>query len=54
MLFIAGAAPLYFQKQYPGRDAAEAFAQQKVAASIKGTDANDLMYQLDASRTYAP
>jgi homoserine O-acetyltransferase len=54
LLFVAGAAPLYFQKQYPARDAAEAFAQQRVAASIEGTDANDLMYQLDASRTYAP
>jgi homoserine O-acetyltransferase len=54
LLFVAGAAPLYFQKQYPGRDVAEAFARDRVAASIAGTDANDLVYQLDASRTYAP
>ena len=54
LLFVAGAAPLYFQAQYPTREAAEAFAQERVAASIAGTDANDLVYQLDASRSYAP
>ena len=54
LLFVAGAAPLYFQAQYPTRDAAGAFARERVAASIAGTDANDLVYQLDASRTYAP
>jgi homoserine O-acetyltransferase len=54
LLFVAGAAPLYFQVQYPRREAAEAFARERVAASIKGTDANDLIYQVDASRTYNP
>ncbi len=54
LLFVAGAAPLYFQAQYPKREAAEAFARERVAASIAGTDANDLIYQIDASRTYAP
>jgi homoserine O-acetyltransferase len=54
LLFIAGAAPLYFQAQYPKRDAAEAFARERVAASIAGTDANDLIYQLEASRNYDP
>ncbi|HEX8414926.1 MAG TPA: alpha/beta fold hydrolase [Sphingomicrobium sp.] len=54
LLFVAGAAPLYFQAQYPRRGAAEAFARQRVAASIAGTDANDLIYQLDASRNYDP
>jgi homoserine O-acetyltransferase len=54
LLFVAGAAPLYFQAQYPTRDAAEAFAGERVAASIANTDANDLVYQLDASRHYNP
>ncbi|MBB5716510.1 alpha/beta fold hydrolase [Sphingomonas aerophila] len=54
LLFVAGAAPLYFQAQYPDRDTAEKFARERVAASIRGTDANDLIYQLDASRNYAP
>ena len=54
LLFVAGAAPLNFQAQYPQRDRAAAFAQARVAASIAATDANDLLYQLDASRTYDP
>jgi homoserine O-acetyltransferase len=54
LLFVAGAAPLYFQSQYPKRDAAEVFARERVAASIAGTDANDLIYQIDASRNYDP
>ena len=54
LLFVAGAAPLYFQAQYPRRDAAEAFARERVTASIAGTDANNLIYQVDASRTYNP
>lgn len=54
LLFVAGAAPVYFQAQYPRREAAEAFARERVAASITGTDANDLIYQIDASRTYDP
>ena len=54
LLFVAGAAPLYFQAQYARRDAAEAFARERVAASVAGTDANDLVYQLDASRNYDP
>lgn len=54
LLFVAGAAPLYYQAQYPTRTAAEGFARQRVAASIAGLDANDLVYQVDASRTYDP
>lgn len=54
LLFVAGAAPLYFQAHYPHRTEAEAFARERVAASIAGTDANDLIYQVDASRNYAP
>jgi homoserine O-acetyltransferase/O-succinyltransferase len=54
LLFVAGAAPLYFQAQYPRREAAEAFARERVAASIAAIDANDLIYQINASRTYAP
>ncbi len=54
LLFVAGAAPLYFQAQYPRREQAETFARERVAASIAQIDANDLIYQIDASRTYAP
>ncbi|QNA82814.1 alpha/beta fold hydrolase [Sphingomonas sp. So64.6b] len=54
LLFIAGAAPVNLQKLYPDRDKAAAFAQERVAKSIAGTDANDLIYQVDASRSYNP
>lgn len=54
LLFVAGGAPLYLQAQYPTRDAATGYARDRVAASIAGIDANDLIYQLDASRNYDP
>lgn len=54
LLFIAGGAPIYLQSAYPTRDAAVSYAREKVAGSIKGIDANDLIYQLDSSRNYDP
>ncbi|MBN8848699.1 MULTISPECIES: alpha/beta fold hydrolase [unclassified Sphingomonas] len=54
LLFIAGGAPLYLQSAYPTRDAAVSYAREKVAGSIRGIDANDLIYQLDSSRNYDP
>ena len=54
LLFVAGAAPLYYQAQYPTRTTAIAYAQDRVTSGIKELDANDLIYQLDSSRTYNP
>jgi homoserine O-acetyltransferase len=54
LLFIAGSAPLYLQKQYPTRAAASAYADQTVDKGIAGLDANDLIYQVDSSRNYNP
>ncbi|HKP33794.1 MAG TPA: alpha/beta fold hydrolase [Sphingomicrobium sp.] len=54
LLFVAGAAPLLYQQQYPTRAAASAFAEERVASALKNLDANDLIYQLDSSRTYNP
>ncbi|WP_404712143.1 alpha/beta fold hydrolase [Sphingomonas sp. MMS24-J13] len=54
MLFIAGAAPLNYQKLYPERERAAAFASSKVTQAMASLDANDLIYQVDASRTYDP
>ncbi|MEO7635861.1 MAG: alpha/beta fold hydrolase, partial [Sphingomicrobium sp.] len=54
LLFVAGAAPLYYQKQYPARPAAGAFAEERVTAALVKLDANDFIYQLDASRNYNP
>ena len=54
LLFVAGAAPLHYQAQYPTRDAAGAFAEERVATAMAGLEANDLIYQLDSSRNYNP
>jgi homoserine O-acetyltransferase len=54
LLFVAGAAPLYYQAHYPTREAASAYAEQRVSDGIKHFDANDLIYQLDSSRNYNP
>ena len=54
MLFVAGGAPLYLQQQYPTRDAAAAYVRERTDRSIAGLDANDLIYQVDASRSYNP
>lgn len=54
LLFVAGAAPLYYQAQYPTRTTAIAYAQDRVASGITELDANDLIYQLESSRNYNP
>jgi homoserine O-acetyltransferase len=54
LLFVAGSAPIFYQAQYPTREKASAFAEQSVSNALKSLDANDLIYQLDASRNYNP
>jgi homoserine O-acetyltransferase len=54
ILVIAGGAPLYLQKTYPTRDAAAAAAEQGVERELSDMDANDTIYQFDASRNYNP
>jgi homoserine O-acetyltransferase/O-succinyltransferase len=54
LLFVAGAAPLFYQATYPTREAASSYAEGRVAEGIKHFDANDLIYQLDSSRNYNP
>jgi homoserine O-acetyltransferase len=54
LLFVAGAAPLYLQAHYPTRQSASEFAEESVSTALKTLDANDLIYQLDASRNYNP
>jgi homoserine O-acetyltransferase/O-succinyltransferase len=54
LLFVAGSAPLFYQAQYPTRAKASAFAEESVSSVLKSLDANDLIYQLDASRNYNP
>jgi homoserine O-acetyltransferase/O-succinyltransferase len=54
LLQVAGFAPLYLQKAYPDRESAEAYIVERIERDIPTRDANDLIYQLEASRTYDP
>ena len=54
LLFVAGAAPLNYQAQYPTRQIAGAFAEERVTTALAALDANDLIYQLESSRNYNP
>jgi homoserine O-acetyltransferase len=42
------------QKTYPTRDAAVKYAEAYISNAIKADDANDLLYQVAASRNYDP
>jgi homoserine O-acetyltransferase len=54
LLLIAGSAPLYMQKSYPTRDAADKDLDDYFKERTPGLDANDLMYAVNASRNYDP
>jgi homoserine O-acetyltransferase len=54
-LVLMGSVPLYWQTTLaPTRDKADAYATDQVQERLKTYDANDLLYQLDASRDYDP
>jgi len=54
MIFIMGMAPLQMQKNYPTREAADKDADSYLEHAVAQTDANDVIYYLDASRNYDP
>ena len=54
LLLVAGSAPLYMQKTLPTRDAADQYLDDYFKARSAGLDANDLLYQVNASRNYNP
>jgi len=54
LLWIFGSAPLYNQSQLPTQDAADAYYRDHVRTLASHYDANDLIYQLEASRDYNP
>ncbi|HEV2351499.1 MAG TPA: alpha/beta fold hydrolase [Terriglobia bacterium] len=54
MLVIAGSAPLLMQRTLPTRQAADKYLDDFFAAHLPGLDANDLLYQVNASRNYDP
>jgi len=54
MLYLMGSAPLLQQRQAPTRDAADSVIRAYLDARMRSTDANDFLYQFDASREYDP
>ena len=54
LLLLAGSAPLNWQASAPTRAAAEKFYYDRFKPAVTRLDANDLIYQLDASREYNP
>ncbi len=54
ILYLMGSAPLLQQTQAPSRDAADSVIRAYLDARIAATDANDFLYQFDASSDYDP
>lgn len=54
ILFVLTSAPLVQQRTAPTRDSADSFITRWLDARMAATDANDMLYQFDASRDYDP
>jgi homoserine O-acetyltransferase len=54
VLLIAGSAPIQMQLALPTRDAADQFLEKFMQRELEDLDANDLLYQVGASREYDP
>jgi homoserine O-acetyltransferase len=54
LLLIAGSAPIQMQITLPTRDAADEFLQKYMQRQLEDLDANDFLYQVNASRDYDP
>jgi homoserine O-acetyltransferase len=54
LLSLAGGAPMAMQANLPDRTAADAWVDKTIPAAIAQLDANDLLFQVAASRNYDP
>jgi homoserine O-acetyltransferase/O-succinyltransferase len=54
VLFTMGSSPRQLHKQAPDRESADRLIDDWLATRLKQTDANDMLYQFEASRTYDP
>jgi len=54
LLVIAGSAPVLMQNKFPTQEAADKYVAESVEPRLTGLDANDLLYQVNASRNYDP
>jgi homoserine O-acetyltransferase len=53
-LFFMGSSPIQLQKSAPTRIKADSLVEVTLNRSLSNTDANDFIYQFDASRNYNP
>jgi homoserine O-acetyltransferase/O-succinyltransferase len=53
-LLVMSSIPLQQQKQAPTREEADKLFDSAVANAVRGKDANDMLYQFNASRDYNP
>jgi len=51
-LLVVGSVPTYWQKAYPTAASADKYVNEYIESNMKTTDANDFMYQYDASRNF--
>jgi len=54
ILFVMTSSPRYLQKIAPTRDSADAYIDSWVRNRLRTTDANDFLYQFEASGDYNP
>ena len=54
MLLIMGSSPLQMQKQAPTREQAEQYVDRYLDRTMASTDANNMVFYLNASRNYDP
>ena len=54
LLLIAGSAPALQQREMSSRDTVERYLARVLPTRMAQLDANDLLYQIDASRNYDP
>jgi homoserine O-acetyltransferase len=54
LLLAAAGSSLQMYKDYPTRDKADAYVESAMRRNLEEADANDLLYQFNASRNYDP
>jgi homoserine O-acetyltransferase len=54
VLLVMGSAPLVMQKSAPTREKAEEYVDKYLARTMANTDANNMIFYLNASRNYNP
>jgi homoserine O-acetyltransferase len=54
LLMMMTSSPIGWHRSGPTRDGADQWYENQIAARLKNTDANDMLYQYSASRDYDP